>query len=87
MEKDSKILIKKILNGNEQAAKLLYERYEQYWFRICLRYGQNRVEAQDMFQEGVIQLFKVLNKFEQLKQGKLDATTTNVTSAIAQEGA
>ncbi len=35
MEKDSKILIKKILNGNEQAAILLYEQYEQYWFRIC----------------------------------------------------
>ena len=64
MEKDSKILIKKILNGNEQAAKLLYEQYEQHWFRICLRYGQNRVEAQDMFQEGVIQLFKVLDKFD-----------------------
>ena len=64
MKKNDKTLIKKISKGDTAASKLLYERYEQYWFRICLRYGRNRSEAQDIFQEGVIRLFKVLNKFD-----------------------
>ena len=63
MNKSDQTLIKKILKGDTAASKLLYMRYEQSWFQICLRYGRNRSEAQDILQEGVLQLFKVLNKF------------------------
>jgi len=57
-------LIEQINVGNKAAIPLLYERHESYWFRMCLRYGRNRQEAQDMFQEGVAKLFSVLNKFD-----------------------
>lgn len=60
-------LIEQINAGNKQAISLLYERHELYWFRMCLRYGRNREEAQDMFQEGVAKLFSVLNKFDKEK--------------------
>lgn len=57
-------LIAKSLAGNKAASKQLYERYEQYWFRLCLRYGHNRSEAQDIFQEGVVKVFQGLDKFD-----------------------
>lgn len=62
--KQDQLLIKKILNGKREAAASLYARHETYWFRLCLRYGRNRAEAQDIFQEGVGKAFEVLNKFD-----------------------
>ncbi len=57
-------MISKIRAGDQQASKLLYQRHESYWFAICLRYARNRSEAQDYFQEGVIKVFQVLDKFD-----------------------
>lgn len=42
----------------------LYQTYERYWFRICLRYGRNRAEAQDMLQEGLVMIFRDLHQFD-----------------------
>ncbi len=57
-------LIRMTQAGDQAATTQLYERYESYWFRICLRYGRNRAEAQDIFQEGTVRLFQVLGKFD-----------------------
>lgn len=57
-------LIKRILAGDERASKLLYEQHEHYWFRICLRYGRDRQEAEDLFQVGVVKIFRVLDKYD-----------------------
>ena len=70
MDQDDELLIKKVLAGNKAASKILYERHEAYWFRICLRYGRSRVEAQDVFQEGVMKVFQVIEKFD-AKKGSL----------------
>lgn len=56
--------ISKILLGEKWAEKSLYERHQQRWFRLCLRYGKNRMEAMDMLQEGLIEVFKDLNQFD-----------------------
>lgn len=60
-----KQLIEQIDAGKKNALQLLYERHESYWFRMCLRYGRNRQEAQDMFQEGVAKVFAVLYQFDE----------------------
>lgn len=60
-------LIKLVKTGDKKAIQLLYERHETYWFRMCLRYGRNREEAQDMFQEGVAKVFAVLKKYNEEK--------------------
>lgn len=60
-------LIQKIRRGNTMASRTLYDRHESYWFRICLRYGRNRNEAEDLFQEGVVKIFQVLDKFDENK--------------------
>lgn len=57
-------LIKNILLGKKSAERTLYERHRQRWFRLALRYGKNRVEAQDVFQEGLINVFKDLHQFD-----------------------
>ena len=57
-------LIKNILLGKKSVERILYERHRQRWFRLALRYGKNRVEAQDVFQEGLINIFKDLHQFD-----------------------
>ena len=64
MTHDDLQLIEKSLKGERAATKELYGRHEPYWFRLCLRYGRNRSEAQDIFQEGVVQVFRMLGKFD-----------------------
>jgi len=59
--------IKKAKRGNKKASAELYQRHEAYWFGICLRYGRDRTEAQDIFQEGVMQIFQHLGKFNPQK--------------------
>ena len=42
----------------------LYEQQERSWFRLCLRYARNRSDAQDMMQEGLIQIFRSIDQFD-----------------------
>ncbi len=62
--KQDQLLIKEILRGKREAAASLYAQHERYWFRLCLRYGRNKSEAQDIFQEGVAKVFERLDKFD-----------------------
>ncbi len=64
MQAEVKHTITMILNGDRSAEKALYERYEQFWSRICLRYGRNRHEAEDIMQEGLIDIFRNLKSFD-----------------------
>ncbi len=64
MTSDEAKIIKKAKSGNRSATTELYRRYERYWFRLCLRYGRDRMEAQDIFQEGMAKVFKGLNQFK-----------------------
>ncbi len=64
MSKDNLLLIKKILEGNKAAMEALYGQHKQHWFRLCLRYGKNRSQAQDIFQEGLIAVFRDLKQFD-----------------------
>ncbi len=61
---DDSVLIKNILAGDKTATQMLYERHERHWFRLCLRYGRNRPEAQDIMQEGLVMVFRDLVQFD-----------------------
>jgi RNA polymerase sigma factor (sigma-70 family) len=68
MTKDQELqFIRNIRKGSQAAATSLYEAYEAYWFRICLRYARNRSEAQDIFQEGAVLIFRFIDKFDEAK--------------------
>jgi RNA polymerase sigma factor (sigma-70 family) len=64
MSKEDPILIKKILAGDKAAMQALYEKHNRFWFRLCLRYGRNKSEAEDILQEGLIGVFKDLSQFD-----------------------
>ncbi len=56
-------IVKGCLRKDQGAMKALYERYKVSMFRLCLRYAQDQPEAEDMLQEGFIQVFKDLHQF------------------------
>lgn len=57
-------IIKGCLKGDEKCFKLLYEKYYGKMFNVCLRYSRDREEAQDVLQEGYINVFKNIHQFE-----------------------
>lgn len=49
--------------GDRAAARLLYERYADAMYNVCLRIMNNRTDAEDMLQEGFYQVFKNIESY------------------------
>lgn len=58
-----KDLIDGCLRGDNSCQKALYDQYKVLLFRVCLRYGKDRMEAEDMLQDGFIKIFSDLHQF------------------------
>ena len=56
-------LIEGCLKGDPQAQRELYEQYQVPLFRLCLRYGSSREEAEDMLQDGFLKVFSDLGQY------------------------
>src|ERR1035437_5940352 len=56
-------IVKQCLKNNGIFQKMLYERYAPKMFVVCLRYGGNKEEAEDVLQEGFITVFEKLHQF------------------------
>jgi RNA polymerase sigma factor (sigma-70 family) len=52
--------------GERLAQRQLYEKYKGRMFAVCLRYADKREDAEDMLQEGFVQVFKDLSQFKML---------------------
>lgn len=63
-------LVDKCLAGSAEAQELLYRRYSSKMFGVCLRYAKNRMEAEDILQDGFIKVFQNLKHFR--KEGSLE---------------
>ncbi len=63
MEKLQKI-IEQCIDGEEAAQRELYVLFRSKWYLICLRYGKNKQQADDIFQEGLIQVYRDLYQFD-----------------------
>ncbi len=74
---NDQLLIKKAKKGDKSAAHQLYLLHEWHWFRICLRYGKNRSEARDIFQEGAANIFKNLKQFNS-KRGQFQSWSNRI---------
>jgi len=55
-------------NGKRHAFNMLYKKYAAIMLGVCLRYSGNKVEAEDILQEGFIKVFKKIESFE--RKGK-----------------
>ncbi len=57
-------IIKNIKKGDQKAHTLMYDLFKTDWFRICLRYNQNRADASDALQNALINIFKKIDQFD-----------------------
>lgn len=57
-------LIKECINDNRIAQKQLYEMYKVKMFTLCLRYMSDKMDAEDMLQEGWVKVFKQIRTFD-----------------------
>lgn len=61
---NDKELIEGCLKGRKKAQDELYHRYSGRLFAICLRYTRDRMEAEDVLQEGFVKIFKKMDTFK-----------------------
>ncbi len=69
--------------GDNAARKELYERFAGSMLSLCLRYTGCREEAEDIMQDGFIQVFTVITRFAYRGEGSLTAWMRRVFSNYA----
>ena len=57
-------LIDSCIKGDRASQKALYDRLAPRMFPLCIRYAGDRVQAEDLLQEGFITLFAKLNDYK-----------------------
>ena len=67
MDKKVVHIISKSIKGDEKAQRQLYELHRTRWYMISMRYGKNKMEAEDIFQEGLIGIYKDLHQYNNKK--------------------
>jgi len=61
---DNVNLLLECQQGDRAAQKQLYDMFRVRLYTVCLRYFNNKVDAEDRFQEGWIKVFGNLEKFD-----------------------
>lgn len=56
-------LIKRCRSGERKAQELLYKQLASKMMGVCIRYATDRMEAEDMLQNGFIRVFQKLNDY------------------------
>ena len=59
-----KELIQGSINGDRHSQSRLYEQFAPKMFAVCMRYSRSREEAEEIMQEGFVQVFKSLRNFK-----------------------
>ena len=60
----TKKLIQACIDGDRYSQSRLYEQYAPKMFAVCMRYSKNKEEAEDILQDGFVQVFKSLHSFK-----------------------
>lgn len=60
---DHEELIRGCKNGNRSAQEKLFKLYAGKMLGVCVRYFQDRVEAEDVLQDGFIKVFQKIDSF------------------------
>jgi RNA polymerase sigma-70 factor (ECF subfamily) len=63
LEVSEQELIKGCLEGIQAFQQMLYKRYASKMLTVCMRYADNREEAEDILQEGFIIVFEKMHQF------------------------
>jgi RNA polymerase sigma-70 factor (ECF subfamily) len=57
-------LIKGCVAGDRSCQKEMYELYSPQMMTLCLRYSKNREEAEEVLQDGFLQLYKYIKQYK-----------------------
>lgn len=57
-------LAKACTQGNERAQAQLYQIFGKQMMAVCIRYARDRDEAQDLFQDGFVKVFRKINLYD-----------------------
>jgi RNA polymerase sigma factor (sigma-70 family) len=68
---DLQRLIKGCLAGERSCQKQLYDLYSPKMLPLCLRYAENQQEAEEILQDGFLQMFRHIKQYRQI--GTFDA--------------
>ncbi|MEZ4921348.1 MAG: RNA polymerase sigma factor [Saprospiraceae bacterium] len=75
------LLAHKCAQGDRIAQRTLYELYKGRMFGVCLRYANNRYDAEDLLQEGFVKVLKDIHQFKAL--GSLEGWIRRVIVHVA----
>lgn len=64
MNSDDHIIVG-CLEGRRKAYSLLFKKYAPVMLGVCIRYCKNRIDAEDVMQDGFIKVFTQIRKFRQ----------------------
>ena len=59
-----KSIISKCINGDRKAQETLYNFYSSQMKGVCMRYARSSFEAEDLFQDAFIKIFKNLQNYK-----------------------
>lgn len=60
---DDSTLVKKCLDGDSRAQRMLFEKFAPKMLGVCLRYAKNSEQAEDILQDGFVKVFTKLSKY------------------------
>lgn len=66
-------IAERLVRGDKQASKLLYETYAGWLLGVCLRYVGDRATAQDLLHDGFVQVLTHIGQFRWQGEGSLKA--------------
>lgn len=58
------VILKMAIQGDEKAFREIYDMLSGKMYSLCVRYTGNTNDADDVFQEGLIRLYRNLNKYQ-----------------------
>ncbi len=74
-------MIQSCLSGKRSSQNELYQLFAPRMFAVCLRYGKDRNEAQEIVQEGFIKVFSCLHQYR--SEGSLEGWIRRVIITTA----
>lgn len=61
---DDSTLVKKCIDGDQKAQRMLFEKFAPKMLGVCLRYANSKEQAEDVLQDGFIKIFLKLNLYK-----------------------
>src|SRR5574344_190705 len=69
--------------GSKEARRVLYDRYSEGIYALCLRYLSDEEESRDLLQDAFIRIFNKIGRYSYSGEGSLRAWMSRIASNMA----